>query len=84
MEVVFLVRAAVQEWQDEGGSDFALHVMRDHPCHLQEIMGGMFGLNLTRGDSRRLWSESWSKMLAQPAAAADRSTKGPDQDLLRE
>ena len=76
-------RAAVQEWQDEG-FDLPLHVMRDHPFHLQEIMGGMFGANLTRADSRRLWKESWTKMIAQKAAVASRSTKGPDQDLLRE
>ena len=82
--ICFPVRAAVQEWQEEEGSDLALHVMRDHPCHLQEIMGGMFGLNLTRGDSRQLWRDSWVKMVASKAALADRTTKGPDQDLLRE
>ena len=78
------VRAAVQEWQDDEGFNLPLHVMRDHPFHLQEIMGGMFGANLTRADSRKLWKESWTKMTAQKAAMASRSTKGPDQDLLRE
>ena len=32
--------AAVQAWID---SDLPLHIMRDHPCHLAPVMGGMWG-----------------------------------------
>jgi hypothetical protein len=33
-------KMAVEEWLN---SDSVFHIMRDHPCHNQKIMGGMFG-----------------------------------------
>ena len=35
--------AAVTEWIK---SPYALHVMRDHPLHKNEILGGLFGIKL--------------------------------------
>ena len=35
--------AAVFEWLK---SPFAFHIMRDHPLHGKEIMGGLFGIKL--------------------------------------
>ena len=35
--------AAVTEWIK---SPYALHVMRDHPLHKKEILGGLFGIKL--------------------------------------
>lgn len=32
---------AVQQWLDSGKS---FHIMRDHPCHISLIMGGMWGV----------------------------------------
>ena len=34
---------AVTEWIK---SPYALHVMRDHPLHKKEILGGLFGIKL--------------------------------------
>ena len=36
--------AAVKEWE-ESGKEF--HIMRDHQCHIQNIMGGMWGATST-------------------------------------
>lgn len=35
--------AAVKEWLQTRKT---LHIMRDHPLHLAEIMGGLWGMNL--------------------------------------
>ena len=35
--------AAVKDWIK---SPYALHVMRDHPLHKKEILGGLFGIKL--------------------------------------
>ncbi len=34
--------AAVKEWEESGKS---VHIMRDHECHFQKMMGGMWGAN---------------------------------------
>ena len=75
-------QAAVLEWQSQ--SQEPLHIMRDHPDHNTEILGGMFGLNLTRKNSRELWKQSWKKMVLDKRAMSSRSGHGPDQDLLTE
>jgi len=36
----FREKLAVEEWLNSGK---IFHIMRDHPCHEQKIMGGMFG-----------------------------------------
>ena len=35
--------AAVTQWME---SSYAFHIMRDHPLHAKEIMGGLFGIKL--------------------------------------
>ena len=75
-------QAAVKEWQLN--SSEPLHVMRDLHLHVQPMMGGMWDLNMTRKSSRNLWSESWNKILNDPRSASIRSSRGPDQELLKE
>ncbi len=38
--------AAVREWESSG---FAFHTMRDHPAHMREINGGLWGIHRVAG-----------------------------------
>ena len=75
-------QAAVLEWQSHVAQE-PLHVMRDNPHHSVPILGGMFGLNLTRKNSRNLWKQSWNEMLSDSWAKGPRSARGLDQELLQ-
>ena len=44
--------AAVSQWLEESGLPF--HVMRDHPMHGTEILGGMWGARLDTGHREQL------------------------------
>ena len=44
--------AAVTQWLEESGLPF--HVMRDHPMHGTEILGGMWGARLDTGHRDQL------------------------------
>jgi len=61
---------------EEGlNSDSAFHIMRDHPCHEQHIMGGMFGTRKIPQISS--WKESRDKLVQN-------SSYRYDQDFLKD
>ena len=73
---------AVQEWLQSGKS---LHVMRDNTHHKVDMLGGLWGAQLTR--SRKVWTEYWeniwTSIIADPLSRSGRKAKnGPDQTLL--
>ena len=73
---------AVEEWLQSGKS---LHVMRDNTHHKVDMLGGLWGAQLTR--SRKVWKEDWENIwtaiIADPLSRVGRKAKnGPDQTLL--
>ena len=68
---------AVQEWLE---SNQTFHIMRDHPHHKTEILGGEWGtkLNLTRQN----WAQTWQKAFNDPLLYSARNHYGADQNLL--
>ena len=71
--------AAVQEWLE---SDKVIHIMRDHPAHFTEILGGGWGAKINQTEIRQKWKTSWKSILKDKLAFAKRSEKGPDQTIL--
>ena len=74
--------AAVKDWLH---SDMDLHVMRDHPAHKRQLMGGMWGTKLVRDTIRESWHISWNNLLKSKSGMAwsNRDVKGPDQKFLQ-
>ena len=86
--------AAVTQWLEESGLPF--HVMRDHPMHGTEILGGMWGARLDtghrdqlRGAMERLLASvsshtrhTSSLILSSVQDSAQGWRKGQDQTLL--
>ena len=69
---------AVNEWKNTG---LGFHIMRDHPSHVAQILGGMFGVKqntLVRKKSRQL---EFSRMLNKYGF---NWLQGVDQDALSE
>ena len=63
--------------------DLPLHSMRDHPAHVAPLVGASWGTHLNRRGARGKWKKAWDKMLQDENAWAERSSKGPDQILLK-
>jgi len=51
-------KAAVDEWLD---SDKDFHIMRDHPYHATEILGGMWGARNGVVKNIKLWIDNYNK-----------------------
>lgn len=66
-------KAAVDEWLY---SDKAFHIMRDHPWHAIEILGGMWGIKKTANIKFKPLIDSYRNK--------DTDQKGIDQNFLRE
>ncbi len=66
-------KAAVDEWLN---SDKQFHIMRDHPWHTTEILGGMWGIKKEAGLN--------FKTLINNYINKDIDQKGIDQNFLRE
>ena len=65
-------KLAVEEWLN---SDFAFHIMRDHPYHDTAILGGMFG-------TRKIPEiESWSSLIE---VFTQRGHRDYDQSFLKD
>ena len=52
------------------------HIMRDHPYHGENIMGGMFGIAQTSQESKRARSEEFHQMIVEYGRKWE---KGQDQ-----
>ena len=72
--------AAVTQWLTDP-QQLPFHVMRDNPQHGTEILGGMWGARLDN-KTRKLWKDSWKRILSDPNAYVSWDKKGPDQALL--
>ena len=77
--------AAHKEWES---SNKPFHVMRDHPHHALQILGGMWTANVTSSIMRDLWKGSFIGILNDNLAYVTRQdknrniVKGPDQKIL--
>ena len=69
---------AVKEWLQ---SDKSLHVMRDHTYHKHDMLGGLWGVQLSRS-TKEDWENIWTAIIADPLSRSKRNKKGPDQTLL--
>ncbi len=69
--------AAVAEFLDSSSS---FHVMRDHPAHTAEILGGMWGAKPPA--LRRQFVEAFRAMHASGVLRRTRRRKGTDQEAL--
>ena len=58
------------------------HIMRDHPHHHVDILGGMWGIKLTP-TMRIKMNESFEKMFHSKVFYSNWKNYGPDQDLLK-
>jgi len=74
--------AAVNEWLNTKSK--AIHAMRDNPAHRIGLLGASWGTDLTKDNGRGRWKKTWEKMFQDPETFADRSSKGPDQEILQE
>ena len=72
---------AVEEWVQSGKT---LHTMRDHPQHNVPMLGGLWGVQMSRRGQmwREIWKGIWTNIIADPLSHSDRGSKGPDQTLL--
>ena len=73
--------AAVREWLQSGQP---LHSMRDHPAHCVPLLGGAWGLRVTRDTIRQQWARALQNIMEDPLSrlGAQGAVNGPDQDLL--
>jgi hypothetical protein len=69
---------AIHQWINE--STKTLHIMRDHPYHGTQILGGMWGLRNKSLLNLRLWVVDW---VIQFLKSGRNLEKGPDQYFLR-
>ena len=81
--------AGVKECQEK--LCYSLHVMRDHPLHGFDLLGGGWGGDLTRTITqsdgsqiyaRLAWKNSWENILKDWCIHSQRETKGHDQDII--
>ena len=63
-------------------SNKSLHSMRDHPYHATELLGGMWGSNMTDNKTKKKWRTAWQGMLKDQIIWSPRNAKGHDQVLL--
>lgn len=68
--------AAVHEWKASGTT---FHIMRDHPYHSIDILGGMFGILQATSDSKRARKLEFEKMMFN---FGSKWAKGRDQTAL--
>ena len=71
--------AAVSSWLRSGRP---FHVMRDHPDHGAEMLGGAWGWRAT-ADTRERWTRAWDRILGDGDSRAGRDDWQPDQRLLK-
>ena len=71
---------AVEDWREN--SDAAFHVMRDHPWHNTQILGGLFGMRIVNEADRRKLANVFKRMMADKGADKAKASKGTDQVLL--
>jgi len=73
--------AAVSEWME---SDKSFHMMRDHPQHDAKILGGAWGVKLTKEEVRLKWRNAWKKALQNGDGPMwkPRNINDADQDFL--
>ena len=45
-------------------SNHTFHIMRDHPAHTTEMLGGMWGMRLTHGAARPVFAQLFHNMLS--------------------
>ena len=78
LDAVMLPRevAAVQEWKN---SNFTFHVMRDHPHHSVEILGGMFGIKQDTFERKSGRLKEFNRMIKE---YGEIWKKGSDQEAL--
>ena len=67
---------AVDAWKK---TDYAFHVMRDHPQHTTDILGGMFGMRQNTQKRRKERREEFWKMIQE---FGPKWVKGSDQYAL--
>ena len=67
---------AVKDWKK---TDYAFHVMRDHPQHVTDILGGMFGVRQNTPKRREERREEFRKMSQE---FGPKWKKGEDQRAL--
>ena len=72
--------AAVSEFIQ---SDMDFHIMRDHPQHDIQILGGTWGIKLVKPEIRQKMSLSIRKMFGKDEFYASREHSGPDQKILK-
>ena len=72
--------AATQEFLKLEQKDF--HVLRDHPQHGIHILGGTWGVKLTKPTIRKSMVNAMKRMFKHPKFYAPRDKAGPDQDML--
>ena len=70
--------AAVTEWLRSGRS---FHVMRDHPQHGTEILGGTWAYRASAGGRRR-WLDTWRNILWDSSAWGGKDKVWRDQEIL--
>ena len=63
-------------------SSYDFHVMRDHPNHDIQMLGGTWGVKRTKKVRQELLT-SLKKMLKDPKFYATRQKAGPDQQILK-
>jgi len=78
LDAVMLERevAAVAEWKASGTT---FHIMRDHPLHNVDILGGMFGILQSTPESKSLRKLEFEKMISDFGSSW---RKGVDQNAL--
>jgi hypothetical protein len=59
------------------------HIMRDHPQHDIQILGGTWGIKLVKPEIRQKMSLSIRKMFGKDEFYASREHSGPDQKILK-
>ena len=72
---------AVQEWLNSNKSH---HIMRDHPHHDFEVLGGLWGSKVTDENIRLRWKDILFKAFESQDFNANWWINGADQDFLKE
>ena len=72
--------AAVQDFM-KSKKDF--HIIRDHPHHDIQILGGTWGIKLIKSEVRSNMTNAMKRMFKHYKFLAPRDKAGPDQEMLK-
>ena len=73
----------VSAYEDFIQSEKQIHIMRDHPDHGVQMLGGTWGAKLDQQFVREDFNNSFRKMFKDPIFYTSRRTGGSDQTILK-